>query len=133
MASHPSTATGAVAEFAAGRRRPHDRALALSALGIVFGDIGTSPIYAIRETFGDTGGLQRSEAAVLGVLSVITLALIVIVTVKYITIVLRADNNGEGGVLAISALAHRSARSAPQSALIVGLAIIVRPGRQAAR
>jgi KUP system potassium uptake protein len=95
----------------------------VAALGVVFGDIGTSPIYALKETFGEAGGLIPSEATILGVLSVMLWSLIAIVTVKYVTIVLRADNNGEGGVLAISALAQRGSRSPAHSAVILCLAI----------
>jgi len=83
------------------------RRLALAAIGVVYGDIGTSPLYAVRECFHGPHGATPSPEHVLGVLSLIFWALILTVCVKYLTFVLRADNNGEGGVLALMALAHR--------------------------
>jgi KUP system potassium uptake protein len=87
-----------------------DAVLTLGALGVVFGDIGTSPIYAMRETVLSTGGAVPAQAAILGALSLILWALIIIVTIKYVVLIMRADNNGEGGVLALATLAHRSPR-----------------------
>ena len=84
------------------------RLLTLGALGVVFGDIGTSPLYTLREAFGHAGGLHLSEAAVLGVLSLIFWSLIFVVTLKYVVLILRADNRGEGGVLALGTLAARA-------------------------
>src|ERR671929_390644 len=84
------------------------RGLALAALGVVYGDIGTSPLYTVKEAFGEAGGLHESEAAVLGVLSLIFWSLILVVTVKYVLLIMRADNRGEGGVLALSTLASRA-------------------------
>ena len=84
-----------------------DAALTLGALGVVFGDIGTSPLYAMRETVLATGGAVPGPAAIFGALSLILWALVVIVTVKYVILIMRADNNGEGGVLALATLAHR--------------------------
>ena len=81
--------------------------MTLAALGVVFGDIGTSPLYTIKECFSDFTGLQPSPENVLGILSLITWALIVIVTLKYVVVVMRADNRGEGGVLALMALVSR--------------------------
>jgi KUP system potassium uptake protein len=78
--------------------------LALGALGVVYGDIGTSPLYALRESFDPTYGLAPNPANVLGVLSLIFWALIVVITVKYIGFVMRADNHGEGGILALTSL-----------------------------
>lgn len=78
--------------------------LSLGALGIIYGDIGTSPLYAIRESFVGTFGVQSSPANILGVLSLVTWSLILIVAIKYQLIVLRADNEGEGGILALTAL-----------------------------
>jgi len=80
--------------------------LSAGALGIVYGDIGTSPIYAIRETFRGAGHeLAVDEANVLGVLSLVFWALIVVISVKYLVFVMRADNDGEGGILALTSLA----------------------------
>ncbi len=78
--------------------------LALGALGIVYGDIGTSPLYALRESFHASHGLLPTPANVLGVLSLIFWALIIVITVKYISFVMRADNHGEGGILALTSL-----------------------------
>ncbi|HPA37918.1 MAG TPA: KUP/HAK/KT family potassium transporter, partial [Phenylobacterium sp.] len=83
-------------------------ALALGAMGVVFGDIGTSPLYAMREALHHTRHSVSSELAVLGVVSLVTWALILIVTVKYVVFLMRADNKGEGGSLALLALAQRS-------------------------
>ncbi len=82
----------------------------LAALGVVFGDIGTSPLYAFRETF-HVGDLAVSGANVLGVLSLIFWSLVIVVSVKYLVLVMRADNHGEGGVLALTALAVRPSRA----------------------
>src|SRR4029453_15611018 len=82
-------------------------ALTLAALGVVFGDIGTSPLYTVKECFSEFTGLQPVPQDVLGILSLITWALIVIVTLKYVLVVMRADNRGEGGVLALMALVSR--------------------------
>ena len=85
----------------------HDRRLAtlsLGALGVVFGDIGTSPLYAFKEAFGGEHALPLSQANVFGVLSMIFWAVMLIVSVKYVLFVLRFDNKGEGGVLALLAL-----------------------------
>ena len=81
----------------------------LGALGVVYGDIGTSPIYAFREALlASSGGECRARADILGVLSLIVWALTIIVTIKYVVFVLRADNRGEGGTLSLMALARSS-------------------------
>ena len=79
-------------------------ALCVAALGVVFGDIGTSPLYAIKECFLPERNLPPTEANVLGVLSLILWSLTLVISVKYVTVLLRADNRGEGGVLALLAL-----------------------------
>lgn len=78
--------------------------LSLGALGVVYGDIGTSPLYAFRESFAAADGLAVEQGSVLGVLSLMTWSLVLVVTVKYLLIVMRADNEGEGGILALTAL-----------------------------
>src|SRR6476469_7536909 len=83
-------------------------ALALGSVGVVFGDIGTSPLYAMREALHHARGGGATELAVLGVVSLVTWALILIVTVKYVVFLMRADNKGEGGTLALMALAQRA-------------------------
>jgi KUP system potassium uptake protein len=85
-----------------------DAALTLGALGVVFGDIGTSPLYAVKLSIAAEGGGLPGPAAVLGALSLIFWSLLIVVTVKYVVFIMRADNNGEGGVMALAALAHRS-------------------------
>jgi len=82
--------------------------LALGAVGVVFGDIGTSPLYAFRETFAGHHTLDATPANVLGVLSLIFWSMMIVVTIKYVTIIMRADNKGEGGSLALLALISRS-------------------------
>lgn len=84
--------------------RRRTAALALAALGVVYGDIGTSPLYAIRECFFGAHGVETNRANVLGALSLVFWTLIVVVTLKYHVYVLRADNQGEGGILALMAL-----------------------------
>lgn len=78
--------------------------LSLAAIGIVYGDIGTSPLYAFRESFHEGYGLATSEANILGILSLIFWALILVISIKYLVFVLQADNNGEGGIIALTAL-----------------------------
>jgi KUP system potassium uptake protein len=99
--------------------------LTLGALGVVFGDIGTSPIYAMRETVRATGGAMPGEFAVMGALSAIIWALILVVTIKYVILIMRADNEGEGGVLALAALAHRSPRLKRRVKNIIGVAALL--------
>jgi KUP system potassium uptake protein len=94
--------------------RPSLRALAIGAIGVVFGDIGTSPLYTMGEVFSAKYGLGVSQASVLGVLSLIFWALILVVTLKYVIFIMRADNKGEGGIMALMALAQRSVRGEPR-------------------
>src|SRR4030095_11812314 len=91
-----------------------DRRLAglmLGAVGIVYGDIGTSPLYAVRECFAPSHGVRVDRDSVLGVLSMIVWTLVLIVCGKYVTMMLRADNRGEGGILALLSLAFGEAKS----------------------
>jgi len=99
--------------------------LTLGALGVVFGDIGTSPLYAMRESALAAGGSHPGPAAVMGALSLIFWALTIVVTVKYVTFIMRADNDGEGGVLALAALAHRSQGLGRWSKTAIGIAAII--------
>jgi KUP system potassium uptake protein len=94
--------------------------LALLAMGIIYGDIGTSPLYALREavTAASAGG-EVTPLAVTGVVSMILWALIVVVTLKYVVILLRADNHGEGGTLALMALAQRAVTSKAAGTIIL--------------
>jgi KUP system potassium uptake protein len=97
-------------------------ALTLGSIGVVYGDIGTSPLYALREAViaASTGGAVTSQA-VLGVLSLILWALIIVVTLKYVVILLRADNNGEGGTLALMALAQRGVTRGAATIVLLGI------------
>src|SRR5713226_8985962 len=80
--------------------------LILGALGVVYGDIGTSPLYTVKQCLEGMGGVNH--ATIYGVLSLIAWALFVVVTVKYVIVMMRADNRGEGGILALTALALRA-------------------------
>ena len=97
--------------------------LSLAALGIVFGDIGTSPVYTFRECFNPEHGLPLSPENVLGVLSLIAWALILVVAVKYVSLIMRADNHGEGGILALLALAQEAAQTPRARNILVLIAL----------
>ncbi|HEY3073897.1 MAG TPA: potassium transporter Kup [Burkholderiales bacterium] len=89
-------------------------ALALLALGVVYGDIGTSPLYAVKETFNPEHGIALTPANIIGGLSTLFWMLMVVVSLKYVTLVMRADNRGEGGIMALLALATSSIRKHPE-------------------
>ena len=98
-------------------------ALTVGSIGVVYGDIGTSPLYALREAVmaaGGPGGTATTQA-VFGVLSLILWALIIVVTLKYVLILLRADNNGEGGTLALMALAQRGVAHSAGAIVLLGI------------
>jgi KUP system potassium uptake protein len=99
-------------------RKRRIAALTMGAIGVVFGDIGTSPLYTMKETLG-THGMTPTPDAVLGVLSLVFWALIMVVSLKYVTFVMRADNKGEGGIMALMALAQRSMNGSPRSRWIL--------------
>src|SRR5439155_21839721 len=99
--------------------------LMMGAMGVVFGDIGTSPLYALKATVLATEGGLPNHVAVMGSLSMIFWALILVVTVKYVLIIMRADNNGEGGTLALAALAHRSPGMTRRIKATIGVGAIV--------
>src|SRR5699024_2806587 len=90
------------------------RALVLGAIGVVFGDIGTSPLYTMKEAFGGVHGMSVTEVNVLGVISLVTWSLVMVVAVKYVSFIMRADNRGEGGIMAMMALAQRASRESPR-------------------
>ena len=113
-------------------------ALTLLALGIVYGDIGTSPLYAVKETFNPAHGIPLSTANILGGASAIFWALMIVVSLKYVTLVLRANNRGEGGIMALLALASSSvreraalARAAPGARRVRRGAVLRRRGAHA--
>src|SRR5574343_51274 len=99
-------------------------ALALAALGVVYGDIGTSPLYAIKEVFAGNHPIPVTAANIYGSLSLFFWALIIVVSVKYVTFIMRADNRGEGGIMALIALALHTVQDKPHHAkwiMIVGV------------
>jgi KUP system potassium uptake protein len=123
-ATNPASAetTTAGAESPA-RRGQGFFALALGSVGVVFGDIGTSPLYAMREALARArGGEHADPMAVLGVVSLVIWALILIVTVKYIVVLMRADNRGEGGTVALMALAQRAIGRRTAVVFVLGVA-----------
>src|ERR1700737_4003539 len=99
------------------------KALTLGSIGVVYGDIGTSPLYALREAVVAAGGASGvvDTQAVLGVVSLILWALIIVVTLKYVLILLRADNHGEGGTLALMALAQRAVTHGASTIVLLGI------------
>jgi len=100
-------------------------ALVLGALGVVYGDIGTSPIYTVREAVAAASATNAADAAIYGVLSLIFWALIIVVTLKYVALILRADNRGEGGVLSLTALALRATSSTSRGrTFIIGISLL---------
>src|SRR5258708_21958335 len=99
-------------------------ALTLFALGVVYGDIGTSPLYAVKETFNPEHGIALTAVNILGGLSTIFWILMIVVSLKYVTLVLRANNRGEGGIMALLALATRSIRKHPKlTGPLLGIAV----------
>ncbi|MEO0035823.1 MAG: potassium transport protein Kup [Pseudomonadota bacterium] len=98
-------------------------ALSLAAVGVVYGDIGTSPLYALRACFGPALGVAPTPANVLGVTSLVIWALLLVVSLKYVGLVLRADNRGEGGILALLALALRAVGPRASAGLLMALGL----------
>src|SRR6516225_1890128 len=97
-------------------------ALTLGSIGVVYGDIGTSPLYALRQAVvAASAGGQATSQGVLGVLSLILWALIIVVTLKYVVVLLRADNHGEGGTLALMALAQRAVSKRAATIVLLGI------------
>ena len=128
----PPSPSNASAHGSNGHHAPGGAAagLVVGALGVVFGDIGTSPLYALRETFLHGSGMAPTPEHVLGVLSTLFWAVTLSVTIKYVVLIMRADNKGEGGVLALATLATRglngkgrSVRRAITVLAVVGLAL----------
>ena len=96
-----------------------------AAIGVVFGDIGTSPLYALQQSLAATGSDSQSPAVVLGVLSLMFWSLLVVVTVKYVVLIMRADNAGEGGILSLFALVQRRLEEAPRwGQAVIALAVM---------
>ena len=104
--------------------RHHLPALTLAALGVVYGDIGTSPLYTVKEIFSPHTGVTANASNIIGAVSAVIWALMLVVTLKYVILILRADNRGEGGGLALTALAARAVDTKPrtrQAVLLLGL------------
>ncbi len=115
-----------------GGRTHHEQAtgkrqwgLTLAALGVVYGDIGTSPLYALRESALAAGAHVAMQDAIFGVVSLIVWALIVVVTLKYVVLIMRADNDGEGGIIALASLAHRAKGLDKRVKYAIGIASIL--------
>jgi len=115
-------APGAVAPDVPLARKPL-APLVIGAIGVVFGDIGTSPLYTLRECFTGPHGLPLTPDNVLGILSVVFWAIMIVVTLKYVTLIMRADNRGEGGIMALTALASRGLENSRMRWWVVGLGI----------
>ena len=107
MSNHAGT-SGVGTAVHNGSDRKQLAMLALGALGIVYGDIGTSPLYAFRESFGHHSGMSTQPQNIMGVLSLIVWSLIIVISIKYLLFVMRADLHGEGGILVLTALLPRS-------------------------
>src|ERR1700741_1524610 len=90
-------------------------ALVVGAIGVVFGDIGTSPLYALKTAFGEEHGIPLTHDNVLGILALIVWSMAWVIAYKYLVVMMRADNNGEGGILALLALALRNIRHEPRT------------------
>jgi KUP system potassium uptake protein len=123
----PSRPLGSAPASTGGHGGANDRAyqlkLAVGALGVVYGDIGTSPLYAMRECFNKEHGIALTPSNVMGVLSLIFWALTLIVSFKYVAYVLRADNKGEGGILALMALASAPLRGKRLYPVLIALGV----------
>jgi len=98
-------------------------ALALGAIGVVYGDVGTSPLYTMKEIFNVAHGLSPDKGTVFGSISLIFWALVMVICLKYVIFVMRADNRGEGGIMALMALALRARHKASHRAIIVSLGL----------
>ncbi len=118
-----AAAASATNEFGDTHSAAGYKTLTLGSIGVVYGDIGTSPLYALREAVVASGatGSAAGPHVVLGVLSLILWALIVVVTLKYVLILLRADHHGEGGILALMALAQRAVSRRGAIVVLLGI------------
>lgn len=101
------------------------QALVMGAIGVVFGDLGTSPLYTMKEAFSGMHGMPVNEINVLGVISLVTWTLVMVVAVKYVSFIMRAGNRGEGGIMAMMALAQQATRRSPSLRRVVILAAVM--------
>ncbi len=113
---------------AATRSKSQQAALALSALGVVYGDIGTSPLYTMKEVFAGIHAIPLTPANILGIVSLILWSLIIVVSIKYVVFIMRADNRGEGGIMALIALALHGAKGNPKRERAIMLAGLLGAG-----
>ena len=126
MTSEPVPETAETPAGHHGHRQASTATLAVGAVGVVFGDIGTSPLYAFRETFashGDVPGIQVDPVHIFGVLSLVFWSMMIVVTFKYVLTIMKADNKGEGGSLALLALISRRTQGAQWTAPLVLLGV----------
>ena len=125
MTTTPTTTAVAASKPKRGHRpRARFATLTLAALGVVYGDIGTSPLYALKEVFGGSHHpVPISEANVLGILSLVFWSLMLIVSVKYIAFIMRANNKGEGGIMALMALVLRNEKNASRARVLMLLGL----------
>jgi len=107
------------------RNQAARRALVIGAIGVVFGDLGTSPLYTMKEAFYGPHGMPVGTLNILGILSLVTWTLVMVVAVKYVAFIMRADNKGEGGIMAMMALAQRATRGYPRTRKMVVLFAIL--------
>jgi len=120
-----SAVAGALKLGEPGPRRPAMAGLALAALGIVYGDIGTSPLYTMKTVFAPVNGLALNPENVIGIVSLIFWSLTVVVSLKYVTLILRASNHGEGGIVALLALAASSVANRPRlRQILLGIGVM---------
>jgi K+ transporter len=117
VSAAPPLAVDVAAPASPRSERAQLAALSLAALGVVYGDIGTSPLYAIKECFSPHHGVAATPENVLGVLSLVLWSLLVVIVVKYLTFIMRRDNRGEGGILALLALLAPGAGRTPRAHL----------------
>src|SRR5690606_36608111 len=132
---HPQGATVRTALIGAGQGEPMTRdskpahghggaglaSLVVGTIGVDFGDIGTSPLYTVKQAFGPHYGLTPNHDTVIGLLTLVFWAVTLVVTIKYVTIIMRADNEGEGGFMALMTLAQRTLAKGSRSAYLVGI------------
>src|SRR5437868_2447148 len=111
---HMNSTTALAPQSASGLQRSSLGALTLGAIGVVYGDIGTSPLYTVKEIFSPATGIALNADNLIGAVSLIFWALMLIVTLKYVVLILRADNRGEGGALALTALATHAVAHKPR-------------------
>ena len=109
MSSHASTSDSAApADHGDGHHKASITSMALAAMGVVYGDIGTSPLYTMKEVFNGHHAVPATPDNVLGILSLVFWAMTITVTFKYVKFITKADNRGEGGIMALTALALRT-------------------------